>query len=94
MATASTPKSDRIEFRVPRQVKQTIVQAAAHVGQSLTDFSITALTQRAEAVIQQHEKTTLTRRDRELFLEMLDQTSPNEALRDAAKNYRQQVEAD
>lgn len=94
MKTATAPKTDRIEFRLPAHVKQTIRQAAAHAGQSLTDFALSTLASKAEAMIQQHEKTVLTRRDRDLFLKMLDQSSPNQALQDAARVYKQQVEAE
>lgn len=91
MTSTTSPKSDRIEFRLPAQVKQTIVQAAEHAGQSLTDFAVSSLTAKAEAIIQQHERTMLTRRDRDLFLKLLDASSPNQALEDAARVYKRQI---
>ncbi len=91
---ATTSKTDRIEFRLPAHVKKIIEQAAAHTGQSLTDFAVSTLLPKAEALIQQQERTILTRRDRELFLRMLDETSPNQALQDAAESYKKQAGAE
>ena len=91
----STAGSDaRLNFRLSVESKQTIEQAAAELGQSVSDFAISTLVQSARKVLQENEQTRLTNRDRDLFLEMLDQTSskPNEALRKAAKRYRKRVD--
>ena len=91
----STARSDaRLNFRLSVESKQTIEQAAAELGQSVSDFAVSSLVQSARRVLQENEQTRLTNRDRDLFLEMLDQTSskPNEALRKAAKRYRKRVD--
>ncbi len=91
----STARSDaRLNFRLSVESKQTIEQAAAELGQSVSDFAVFSLVQSARKVLQENEQTRLTNRDRDLFLKMLDQTSskPNEALRKAAKRYRKRVD--
>jgi len=91
----STAGSDaRLNFRLSSELKQTIEQAAAELGQSVSDFAVSTLVQSARKVLQENHQRQLTNRDRDLFLKMLDQTSskPNEALRKAAKRYRSRVD--
>ena len=87
----STPANDaRLSFRLPLELKQTIEQAAAHLGQDVSDFAVATLVQNARQVIEQFERTELTRRDRDLFIRMLDseRVMPNRALAAAARKYK------
>ena len=90
----STAKSDaRINFRLNSELKRTIEDAAAHSGQSLSDFATSTLIQAARQILHDQQVTLLTDRDRQLFVEMLDEesTEPNQALIKAAKRYKKQV---
>jgi uncharacterized protein (DUF1778 family) len=88
--TTVNKQSERVSFRLSAELKQEIERAAAYLGQSLTEFSLSTLLQRARAVNEQHRVTQLTDRDRDAFLAMLDDTSskPNKSLTAAAKKYK------
>ena len=79
-----------LNFRIPRDVKQTITEAAAQLGQSVTDFAISTLVETAETVVGRRAVTKLSRRDRDLFISLLDNVdlAPNAALKRAAGRYR------
>jgi len=83
-------KSDaRLDFRLNRQVKEVIEQAAAVSGQSVSDFAVSALYRTAKEVLEREQATRLSNRDRDVFLAMLDSDAkPNEALKRAAKRYK------
>ncbi len=83
-------KSDaRLDFRLNRQVKEVIEQAAAVSGQSVSDFAVSALYRMAKEVLDREQTTRLSNRDRDVFLAMLDSDAkPNEALKRAAKKYK------
>jgi uncharacterized protein (DUF1778 family) len=71
-------------------LKEVIEEAAAAMGQTVSDFAVSTLVQAARQVVEQRQVTELTNRDRDLFLALLDDTSrrPNEALKEAAAKYR------
>ena len=83
----------RLNFRLPADAKRTIEEAAAQMGQTVSDFAISTLVQTARKVLHDQNLTVLSRRDRDLFVALLDDPSakPNKALRDAAKRYKKQV---
>lgn len=92
---ATTAKnSARLNFRLPSNLKTVIEEAAASLGQSVSDFAVSTLVRSARQVIQQSNVTELSRRDRDLFLAMLENTGarPNRALRDAAARYKKYLE--
>jgi uncharacterized protein (DUF1778 family) len=80
----------RLNFRLPSDLKQTIEQAAALQGQTVSDFAISTLTHSARTVIEEHDRTILSKRDRDRFIALLDDADakPNEALRAAAREYK------
>jgi uncharacterized protein (DUF1778 family) len=90
MAT-QTPSDARLNFRLPTEFKQTIEDAAALTGQTVSDFAISELLVSARRVIQDHDRTVLSNRDRDIFLAMLEDTDarPNAALVAAAKRYKE-----
>lgn len=92
MATA-TKNDARMNFRLPLDLKRLIEDAAVCQGQSVTDFAVTSLIQVARTVLDQHNVTRLSNRDREVFLAMLDNRNakPNKALLKAAKLYKEQI---
>lgn len=89
MATDSGQVDATLGFHLPAELKETIEQAAAHLGQSVNDFGVSALVQTARQVIQQHNVTRLSVRDRDRFIAALDDADarPNDALLAAAKRY-------
>ncbi len=90
----STAKSDaRINFRLSNELKQTIEDAAAEMGQSVSDFAVSTLVQTARKILHEQQVTRLSDRDRQHFLAMLDgeASEPNKALVNAAKRYKKQV---
>jgi uncharacterized protein (DUF1778 family) len=90
----SVPNRDaRLNFRLPPEVKQTIEEAAAHLGQSASEFAVSTLVDRAQSVIQQHNVTRLSNGDRDIFLAMPndEDAEPNEALKAAAEQYRDEI---
>ena len=80
----------RLNFRLSAELKQTIEAAAALTGQTVSDFALSELVGSARRVIQEHDRTVLTNRDRDVFLAMLAQTDarPNKALVAAARRYK------
>ncbi|HEX5733378.1 MAG TPA: DUF1778 domain-containing protein [Blastocatellia bacterium] len=83
-------KSDaRLDFRLNRQVKEVIEQAAAVSGQTVSDFAVSALYRTAKEVLEREQTTRLSNRDRDIFLAILDSDAkPNEALKRAARRYK------
>lgn len=87
---AARQKNDaRLDFRLNRQMKELIDRAASLTGQSVSDFAISTLVEKARRIIQENGTTVLSDRDRDIFLAMLDSDArPNEALKRAAKRYK------
>ena len=83
----------RLNFRLPADLKEVIEEAAASLGQSVTDFAVTTLVQQARSVIEQQNLTRLSDRDRDCFIALLDnaEARPNAALAKAAKRYKKSL---
>lgn len=83
-------KDARIDFRLPSDLKEVIEQAATLRGQSLSDFAVSTLVSSAHEVIQQSRVTELSNCDRDIFISVIDDADahPNEALIDAAREYK------
>lgn len=93
MASDASKSEARLNVRLPLELKETIEQAAAHLGQTVSDFAVSTLVQTARQVIQEHDVTQLSRRDRDRFLAVLDDSEarPNKALKAAAKRYKERA---
>ena len=66
---ASETKSDsRLNVRLPSNLKDVVEEAAATLGQSVSDFAVATLVQTARNVLQQRDVTELSNRDRDIFL--------------------------
>lgn len=88
MRTANTPTA-RLEFRIAPELKDIVEKAAAALGLTVTDYSISRLVEMARSDLRQCESVTLTDRDRDAFLALLNQDEqPNEALKRAARRYK------
>jgi uncharacterized protein (DUF1778 family) len=90
---SSTATQARLNFRLPSVLKRTIEQAAALSGQTVSDFAVSTLIRGARSVLEEHDRTRLTDRDRDRFIALLDasETRPNKALAAAARKYKKQV---
>ncbi|HEY2252920.1 MAG TPA: DUF1778 domain-containing protein [Planctomycetaceae bacterium] len=86
---ANSKDTVRLSFRLSVEQKRTIEEAAAELGQSVSDFAVGILARAARKVLQERNATILTRRDYEEFLRILgdDSAKPNKALSDAARKY-------
>ncbi len=89
---ASAGNDARLNFRLPSELKQIIEQAAAHTGQTVSDYAVSTLVENARRVIDEHDRTVLSRRDRAVFIKLLDDETakPNQALAAAARKYKRQ----
>ena len=82
----------RLNFRLPPEIKERIENAALVSGVTVTDFAITALAERSEEILEKHQTRTLSSRDRDIFLSLLENPpEPNEALKKAVKEYKKRV---
>ena len=90
--STSTRSDARINVRISSELKETIEDAAAALGQSVNEFTISTVVREARLVLQESQVTRLSNRDRDVFLQMLDDVDrkPNAALKAAANRYRKQ----
>lgn len=85
----------RMDVRLASEHKALIEKAAAYSGESLTGFTVSTLVREARRVVQEHELITLSVRDRERFVALLDSPpAPNEALRQAAQRHADLVRSE
>ena len=91
MATGA--RDARLNFRLPTDLKEVIEEAAATLGQSVSDFAVNTLVRQARTVIEQRNVTVLGDRDRDRFITLLDDADarPNPALLKAAKRYKKHL---
>lgn len=89
-----TARSDaRINFRLSSELKKTIEDAAAEMGQSISDFAVSTLLQTARKILNEQQATRLSKRDTQHFMALLDgeANEPKEALKRADRRYKKQV---
>ena len=97
MPPAGVPETStrgaRLDFRLQREHKQLIEQAAIASGQSVSEFALSHLIEAAQSALDRATITKLNQRDREIFLDLIGaDAEPNEALRAAAARYRSGVD--
>jgi uncharacterized protein (DUF1778 family) len=89
MSALPNPQSARLDFRVSPEHKALIERAASLRGQTVSSFAIGELLKAAEEAIQSETTRTLSARDSQIFLAMLDDPGePNAALKAAAERYK------
>ncbi len=71
-ASASPLKSARLEFRVTADQKAAIEEAAAIEGRTVTDFSASALVERAQEVIERERRSQVDAVRFEAFIEVME----------------------
>jgi len=88
------PATDRVEARVPPNLKRLFQRAADLQGVTLSDFLISSLREAALRAVERHELIRLTEHDATLFARaLLNPPRPNAHLRAAARRFRQAVPA-
>lgn len=82
-------KADRLQLRVDSRAKGRLQRAASYRRESVSQFVLRTALEEAETVIRDNERTTLSERDWQVFIDALDNPpAPNEALRAAFQAYR------
>lgn len=76
MQTADTEHYARLSCRVSRRIKDQAEEAASLLGQSITDFTEAALAEKAQAVFETQERITLSKRDFDRFVALIDNPKP------------------
>lgn len=87
-----TSAQSRLNVRLASSVKERILKAAALNGQDLTEFTVAALSEKANAVIEEHDNLLLSSEEHSFFLDALsDETvsEPSERSLKSAEKYRQ-----
>lgn len=74
--TSGAEPTARLSCRVDPRIKQRAEEAAALLGQSITDFTAAALQEKAEAVLERAQKIELSERDFERFARAINAPSP------------------
>ena len=90
---AISTRSARLNVRLSPDLKEVIEEAAASLGQSVSDFAVSTLVRQAGSVIEQRNVTVLSDRDRARLIAILDNVDarPNAALTGAAKRYKKEL---
>jgi len=84
-----TRNKDRMNFHLAPEIKERVARAAAITGQELTDFAVSALSERADEVLARHEDLLLTSEDYQFFLGALDEDQePSGRSRAASERHR------
>ena len=91
-ASLNERATDNIEMRVKPSDKERISRAAELAGVKLTTFVRASAVREAARILQDHQTTTLSERDRQTLLEALDNPPlPTSAARDAVRDYRSRI---
>lgn len=86
------PATARLETRITAAQKELIDLAAAYEGRSVSDFVVQTVQEAAKAVVREHESMRLSRKQSELLVKaLLNPPKPNDALQEAAREYRRRV---
>ncbi len=81
------PATERIDIRISAKHKKLIESAARATGLSVSQFVTAQAVSAAEKTLEAEQVRTLSDRDRKLFLQVLDRTEPNDALRATAARF-------
>lgn len=82
----------RLEARISAEQKALFQQAATLSARTLSEFVVASAQEAASRIIRTHEAITLTRDEQIRFVSaLLAPPTPNERLRDAARQYRAQT---
>lgn len=87
----ATKELSRLDLRIPRKQKDYFEQALEIGGfRSLTDFIISAVSEKADAIMEKHNNWLASENDRKIFFNALvNPPAPNEKLKQAMKKHSQ-----
>ena len=89
MSTRNAARTERLEARLPAEVRAILARASALQGRTLTDFVVGSTTEAARRVIRECEVLACSEPDQLAFAEApLNPPSASPALEDAARRYR------
>lgn len=87
-----TQKKERLEARIPLDIKEIFSQAAALMGCSLTDFIIQSGMKEAKKVIEDQRFLSLSQRDSEYFVQsLMGEEEPALHLKKAALSFKKSI---
>lgn len=93
--TKGSKLAARLSCRVDPAIKQRAEEAAALMGQSITDFTEAALAEKAEDVFERFERIRLSARDFERFVSIVGASvPPTPELKHAMQEYERQRDAE
>ena len=83
---------ERLETRISTEKKNFLKYAADLTGRTLTDFVVNSAYEAAIRAIQEHEQIHLSLRDREIFMQALQNPpKPSKSLLNAVEKYNKDV---
>ncbi|MFN2501931.1 MAG: DUF1778 domain-containing protein [Pyrinomonadaceae bacterium] len=89
---STTKEAARLNVRLRPEIKKRIERAAVISGKTVSEFAVGALADLADQVLEHHQVTQLSDRDRDIFLKILDRPSkPNSRLKRAARTYKRLI---
>jgi uncharacterized protein (DUF1778 family) len=92
MATVTESKSERLQIRCDETAKRKIEQAAAYKRMTVSEFVVETAVDRAERVIEEHDRVTLSEPDWNLFYAALTKPpAPNRTLKAAFRRYAERT---
>ena len=88
---ATVEKNARFDAKLPKWQKEKFERAASIAGfRNLTEFVLSAVSEKAEDIIEKHNTILSTERDRKVFFEaILNPPAPSKSLMDAAQTFKE-----
>lgn len=89
-----TTRSARLELRLTMERKEYFEEVATLGGfKSLSDFIIHSASQKANKIVEEHNRILASERDKKLFFEaLMNSPKPNQALKRAFTKYNNELE--
>lgn len=84
-------QQSRLNFRLAPEIKARVARAATIVGQDLTEFAVSTLSEKADEVLEKHDNVLLGSEDYQFFLDALSEQKadkPSGKSKKAAEKYR------
>ena len=89
---AEVRKTKRVEVRLAPAAKELLERASALEGRSLSDFILSSAMTEAKRTISEHERMSLSARDREAFVNaLLNPPAPTAWARAASKRFKERA---
>lgn len=90
----NTREQSRLNFRLAPEIKLRVIRAANILGQDLTEFAVSTLSQKADEVLEKHDNVLLGTAEYQFFLDALSATKlrkPSKKSTKAADKYRRGI---